>query len=687
MRRNSIEILGILAIMASIGSYGCADDQGEIVAESDQEISQKIGVSVQAGVVIADQDGQAIEAAPQAHRVSRGVDVDTRDELVRHRVGRVASQAERASPTERFVASLADHDPDNMVRVTVQLDDVGFDFAQIRSAQADQRAARVEERKQAIDARQRDLIGVLQQRGGKDFKQLWLVNQVSATLPAGQVAGLVDLAGVTAVLPDSEKGGSLLAYSGIEGRDGMNINAFLDHGYDGNNNGRAGGAVRIGVIEWNNFMARTHKGFQDWAGGPNRVKQVHDCRGLSCLLTATDQNNSHGTHVSWVAAGSIEQGQDSVFPGGGTADQERRSGIATEAEVYYYTIDGCSELSAALQEAVSDGVDVVNMSFWVWSRNCMAHYDDNCGGVNGAITNAVNAGVLVVAAAGNESRATGDCTMVYPSWRSDVLAVGALDTTHSTTAYGTAVQTGYSSEGGVPLKTVGGVSSTYSGVDLSAPGLWSYNFTNAPASYNTTWRISGTSFASPAVAGSGALLRDEFNTRGWGVNNARVLFINLLTMGDTWDHNTGADRSSGVSDVSGYGRFNLHRPSGTDLAGPWGWGWRYFTIHDGETHKFTVWDAAAESPLVTQTKWAVTWFESNPNSVADIVIKLVNTCPPGGGQVTVGLDYSFDLRKSVSLDQSQIGGRCLEMQVIGIDVPPGGRTVYSADYFHSGAHD
>lgn len=93
----------------------------------------------------------------------------------------------------------------------------------------------------------------------------------------------------------------------------------------------------------------------------------------------------------------------------------------------------------------------------------------------------------------------------------------------------------------------------------------------------------------------------------------------------------------------------------------------------------------ASHSLIRQWKWATFWLEPNLDAVADIDFKVVDTCPPGGGPPQiVAWDTSYNLRSHFVLTQSQISGRCLEMQAIGFNVPSGGRVVWSADYYHSG---
>jgi hypothetical protein len=156
----------------------------------------------------------------------------------------------------------------------------------------------------------------------------------------------------------------------------------------------------------------------------------------------------------------------------------------------------------------------------------------------------------------------------------------------------------------------------------------------------------------------------------------------MLLMADGWDGDTGGIKSAYMSTWSGAGRIRMHSPY--DLTGPWGWGWRSVTIYNGQTLSWTVGSAGAESSLIRGWKWATFWHEPNLDSVADIDFKVINTCKVGGGEELVGLDNGYALRAHFVLGQTQISGKCLEMRAIGYNVPPEGRTVWSADYYHSG---
>ena len=130
--------------------------------------------------------------------------------------------------------------------------------------------------------------------------------------------------------------------------------------------------------------------------------------------------DGHGTHIASVAAGNPV----SATLGGEFVD--KISGMAPRAHVAVYKAcwlepgelrGTCStaDLTQAIEDAIADGVDIINYS--VGSDDDIVDADDL------ALLAAVNAGVLVVGAAGNEGPAPE--SVVSPAAAPWVLAVGA----------------------------------------------------------------------------------------------------------------------------------------------------------------------------------------------------------------------------------------------------------------------
>lgn len=130
--------------------------------------------------------------------------------------------------------------------------------------------------------------------------------------------------------------------------------------------------------------------------------------------------DGHGTHIASVAAGN------SVRATLGGEFVDRISGMAPRAHIAVYKAcwlepgeqrGTCStaDLTQAIEDAVADGVDIINYS--VGSDDDIVDADDL------ALLAASNAGVLVVGAAGNEGPSPG--SVVSPAAAPWVMAVGA----------------------------------------------------------------------------------------------------------------------------------------------------------------------------------------------------------------------------------------------------------------------
>ncbi len=139
----------------------------------------------------------------------------------------------------------------------------------------------------------------------------------------------------------------------------------------------------------------------------------------------------HGTHVAGEIGGCV-----TTIDAPGTAwDGLDISGIAPGVELWdynvfpligagYLTFDGSAfshDIAKAIEDAVADGMDVINMSL---SGGVQGQHDFLAEVSNAA----VDAGVVVVAAAGNEG--PGDFTVGSPASGENVIAAGASTNSH-----------------------------------------------------------------------------------------------------------------------------------------------------------------------------------------------------------------------------------------------------------------
>lgn len=178
--------------------------------------------------------------------------------------------------------------------------------------------------------------------------------------------------------------------------------------------------------------------------------------------TTTIPQGEHGTHVAGIIASSM----DNSIGGVGVAPQTKIMPINVFNGDTAYT----SDIIRALEYAVKNGADIINMSL---GQPQYSYVFDL------AIQNAYKAGVLLVAASGNET----STTVQYPAAFPQVISVSATSENDSIAYY-----------------------SNYGpSIDISAPGsnVWS----TVPGSKYST--MSGTSMAAPVVSGAAALILGE----------------------------------------------------------------------------------------------------------------------------------------------------------------------------------
>jgi thermitase len=227
------------------------------------------------------------------------------------------------------------------------------------------------------------------------------------------------------------------------------------------------------------------------------------CFGLLCFFTGYEDDNGHGTHTA------------------GTAGAAANNGAGIAGVAFNTKIMPIKVCNAAGSCQTSDIVSGIN-----WARTHGAKVISMSLGGGGtatlqtAVTNAYNAGLVVVAAAGND----GNSTVNYPAGYAEVISVAATDSNDARASF----------------------SNMNSDVELAAPGV------NVLATYNnggyTT--MSGTSMATPHVAGLAALLFGQNPT--W----SNVTVRNRM-------NSCSDDLGAGGRDNSfGNGRINLGRALG-----------------------------------------------------------------------------------------------------------------------------
>jgi subtilisin family serine protease len=308
----------------------------------------------------------------------------------------------------------------------------------------------------------------------------------------------------------------------------------------------AGDGVKIGIID--DGVDATHPFFDSGAfsyppGFPKgqtqfatpkvivqRVFPAPEAKSKYAGQPFDPDNSFHGTHVAGIAAGDH-----------GVADGVLSlSGVAPNAYIGNYRaltvvtptfgLDGNSpEIAAAIEAAVADGMDVINLSLGEPeiepSRDIVVH----------AMNAAAAAGVVPVVAAGNDFTDYGYGSVGSPGTAAGAITVGA--------ATKTATIATFSSAGPTPV-------SFQFKPDVSAPGVGITS--SLPADQGGLWgQLQGTSMASPHVAGGAALLKERHP--GWTVAQIKSA---LVQTGDPV-HSFGGGETEALR--QGGGLINLQR--------------------------------------------------------------------------------------------------------------------------------
>ncbi len=259
-------------------------------------------------------------------------------------------------------------------------------------------------------------------------------------------------------------------------------------------------------------------------------------------------DHGHGTHVAGIAAGS------------GVASAGKHKGVAPDANVVGVRISSVSDAIKGIQWVIDHkeemNISVINMSLGDFA---MRPYKDDPWAQ--AAEKAMEAGIVVCVAAGNDGPS--EFNINTPGIHPDVITVGALDD-KGTMARGDDSVAVFSSRGPTQIDNL-------RKPDILAPGVNVYgplspgsalDTPDAPHDGQQYFAISGTSMATPMVAGMAAVLLsanptlshqeikeiitrsaddylpDEPNIQGSGVLNAE----RALELALNWDHGAEADK-------------------------------------------------------------------------------------------------------------------------------------------------
>ncbi|MGV8106115.1 MAG: S8 family peptidase [Mesotoga sp.] len=309
---------------------------------------------------------------------------------------------------------------------------------------------------QAVDGQARVIIGfsglpdkaLVKAFGGEVYAEFAFIKALSAKIPVEAIDGLLRNPHVVYVEPNIEL--HTLEEQYLWGMERI----FGDESFEVTTWGTSTGfGVKVAILDTG--IDGTHL---DLAG---RVAGGKDCTGIGSY----SDDNGHGTHVSGTVA-AIYSNNSGVY------------GVAPSASLYAVKVldsTGSGYLDwiiAGIQWAIDNDIDIINMSLGTTSD--AQPLEDACNA-------AYEAGILIVAAAGNSGNKPGNRdTVEYPGGYASVIAVAASDSNDARATF----------------------SSTGPDVELIAPGvsILSTILGDAYAYY------SGTSMASPHVAGVAALV-------------------------------------------------------------------------------------------------------------------------------------------------------------------------------------
>ncbi len=308
---------------------------------------------------------------------------------------------------------------------------------------------------------------VIREAGGGVIKPLGLVNGFAAILPPAAQAALLrrgyvlriddDLVITASKKPswagggggDTGSGQDTLVW-GVDRIDAEWVWGAAEAATDVTADGITGEFVKVAVMDTGVDLTHPDLNVQGNVNIINPRKSGND-------------DNGHGSHVAGIIAA--------------LDNQAGVIGVAPKAYLYAVKVldangsGWLSDLVDGLQWCIDNHMHVVNMSLGASSDNLTFHQ---------AITSAYNAGVAMVAAAGN----SGTSGLSYPARYSETIAVSATNPDDSLAYYSS-----YGPE-----------------VDLAAPGTSIYS-TYKRGGYAT---LSGTSMATPHVTGTAALVLEKY---------------------------------------------------------------------------------------------------------------------------------------------------------------------------------
>ena len=216
--------------------------------------------------------------------------------------------------------------------------------------------------------------------------------------------------------------------------------------------GPVDGYVHQNPLGSGNYLGTCAQGDPQNFGCNDKLIGAYDFTGSGPL-----DDDGHGSHTAGIAAGNLVSADITIS--GSTIPNQEIAGIAPHANIISY--DACvgqscsvSATVAAIDQAILDGVDVLNMSIGIDGNDPWSNANSE------ALLSARNAGIIVVAAAGNDGPTPE--TIDNPANAPWVMSVGS--TSHGRTFHLTLDVTG---PGDIPAELVGLAAQPGTGPDLN----------------------------------------------------------------------------------------------------------------------------------------------------------------------------------------------------------------------------
>ncbi|HET7450604.1 MAG TPA: S8 family serine peptidase [Gaiellaceae bacterium] len=387
----------------------------------------------------------------------------------------------------------AAHGPTTEVVVTLAAPPLSAFGRSLQSATHDSYLRRVTAAQDALARRVRSALPAAQVR----WRYRLVANGFAVVLPRSEVDALARVPGVERVWPSVRY--HALAVRG--GPEQIGADKLWGASFETAGNGMKIGIVDDGLDASNPYF--NPSGFTYPPGFPKGQTQYTTPKVIvqrtfapaspqsKYANTPFDPTESfHATHVAGIAAGIHGINVNGTTISGVAPNAYLGNYKALTTPTPDFGLDGNSaELAAAIEAAVADGMNVINLSLGE------PEIEPSRDVVVQALEGAAAAGVVPVVAAGNDFGDFGYGTVSSPGNAPSAITVAAVTSRNSIADF--------SSAGPTPV-------SLAMKPDVAAPGVGILS--SLPASQGTFGLLSGTSMASPHVAGAAALLKERHPT-------------------------------------------------------------------------------------------------------------------------------------------------------------------------------